>query len=95
MTCRQHFQDKNSGGIQVNFSRQLYVREKNDSFTACWIILCFLSSVDFFKINLLKQIFQEYHQSVNFFFDPDKTRPFVGPDPRVQTVSKDCQQTTL
>ena len=96
MRCRQHFQDKNIGGIRVNFSRHLYIREKKDLFTAFWVILYvfFLSSAVFFKINFLKQIFQEYHQSVKLFFI--LIRPALLSDLIwVQTVNKDCQQMTL
>ena len=39
----------------------------------------FLSSADFFEINLFQKIFQEYHQSVKNV-DPDQARRSVLPD---------------
>ena len=37
-------------------------------YTAKWVIFhAFLSSAEFFKINFLKKIFQEYHLSVKPF----------------------------
>ena len=41
--------------------------------------MLFLSSVDFFKINFFKKIFQEHYQSVKEF-DTDQDRHTVGPD---------------
>ena len=42
----------------------------------------------FFKINLYKRFFQEYHTRVSNSLDPDQARLFVGPDlgPKFQTV---------
>ena len=40
----------------------------------------FFQSADFFKIDIFKKIFQEYHISVSNTFDPVQVRHIVGPD---------------
>ena len=62
---------------------------------AYWVILhAFLSSAEFFfKINLIKTFFQEYHQHVNCL-DTDQAWHLVGPD-LGPNCCKDYQQMTL
>ena len=94
LRCRRHFQDKNSGGMRVIFSRQLYVREKNNSFTAYWVTLyAFLSSADFSKLTFKKNLsgIPSECQTVWLQIRPDLLSDLIW----VQTVRKVCQQTTL
>ena len=42
---------------------------------------CFCCLLLFYKMNFFKKLFQEYHQSVNFYcLDQDQAGQFVGPD---------------
>ena len=43
-------------------------------------IISLLLSVDYFKINVLKKIFCEYHIRVSNSLDPDQAQLYVGPD---------------
>ena len=48
---------------------------------ACWVIFHeFLSSADFFKLNIFEKILSEMPSKLSNMLDPDQARHFVGPD---------------
>ena len=65
---------------------------------ACWVIFHnFLSSADFFKINIFKKFFQEAIR-VSKRLDPDQVQLYVGPDSGpncLQMLSADANNVSL
>ena len=94
-----HFQFDKCWCVKTNSSYHWKRQEKNNYPFAFWEILYAVwLSADFFKINILKKIFQKYQQNVKLFGSRSgRFKPYVlsADDTRTQGVTVQIQKTIL